>query len=414
MMRKLQGVGILVAGLVLAACGGGGDQAASDAGAKFAAAPMAVVDKAQCEGPAATGHLEGGQCIARFPGLTPPQAAARHENAQKQGARKSSAPKLAAQQPLTTPDKTALFNWASSSSGYPGIFYGSYFDDAIYMPGFGTFNYRYYSSGNYLAVLGSGVYAYGWATGYTIYYVGTLSDFSCYVYSCGGGGGGSGGSLAVGGSVNGAFYTSGAYVDHTVYLYAGTTYTFTMMANTLYDPYLELYNPYGNFVTYDDDSAGNLNARITTTAAYTGYYILRASSYTTGDTGSYTLYATSGTSGGGGGGGGSGGYISWTNSNNGVTVLDANNESFAFEANSRCLYSYNTQSTTTNFCLYSGAAYGSFAGQYVQVMLVASTTGGCIAALADAYGYQIDIYTNNGVQTVTTTNSKYNTTGCTY
>src|SRR4051812_41689237 len=101
MKRMLQGVGVLLAGLVLTACGGGGDQAASDTGARFAAAPMAIVDRAQCEGPTATGHLEGDRCIARFPGLTPPaqpQAAARHDNAQKQGAQKLGAQKQAAQQ----------------------------------------------------------------------------------------------------------------------------------------------------------------------------------------------------------------------------------------------------------------------------------------------------------------------------
>jgi hypothetical protein len=106
--------------------------------------------------------------------------------------------------------------------------------------------------------------------------------------------------------------------------------------------------------------------------------------------------------------------ISWTNSVNGVVVKDANNEDFAFYSDTRCLYSYARQQETTNFCLYSGSAYGNFAGVPVQVMSATSSTGGCLAVLADYYGRQVDIYTNSaGTQIVSVQSSYWQTSGCT-
>jgi hypothetical protein len=109
------------------------------------------------------------------------------------------------------------------------------------------------------------------------------------------------------------------------------------------------------------------------------------------------------------------GFITWTNSANGVDVKDANNEDFAFYSDDRCLYSYATGGETTNFCLYSGASYGNFAGVPVQVMLATSSAGGCIAVLADYYGRQVDIYTSSaGIQTVSPLSTYWQTAGCTY
>lgn len=108
-------------------------------------------------------------------------------------------------------------------------------------------------------------------------------------------------------------------------------------------------------------------------------------------------------------------FINWVNSVNGVTVKDANNESFAFYSDTRCLYSYNTQSETSNFCL-SGANSGSFAGQAVSITrarAVGAIGGGCIAVLSDPNGFQIDIFTSPaGVQIVQRNNTQWDSTGC--
>lgn len=123
---------------------------------------------------------------------------------------------------------------------------------------------------------------------------------------------------------------------------------------------------------------------------------------------------TGGTSGNtGSGGGATRSFVTWTNSQNGVVVKDSQNESFAFYSDTKCLYSYNRQQETSNFCLGSGFS-GNFAGQSVQVILAAATTGGCIAVLADPSGNQVDIFTSpTGVQTVTVHPTQWNSQGCT-
>jgi hypothetical protein len=114
------------------------------------------------------------------------------------------------------------------------------------------------------------------------------------------------------------------------------------------------------------------------------------------------------------GGGGMGGatvtrsFVTWTGSDNGQVVKDANNENFAFYADTGCLYSYATQGETTNFCLNNltdpGNATAQFSGLSVKVVSVAAGGGGCIAQLASADGKLVDIYTNaSGVQTAAET-----------
>jgi hypothetical protein len=55
------------------------------------------------------------------------------------------------------------------------------------------------------------------------------------------------------------------------------------------DSFMELYNPYGELRATDDDSGGNLNARLAGTIATTGYYTIRAHSWNYQSTGGYEL-----------------------------------------------------------------------------------------------------------------------------
>lgn len=63
------------------------------------------------------------------------------------------------------------------------------------------------------------------------------------------------------------------------------------MRSTEIDPYLVLFDPRSNKIAEDDDSAGDSNARISTTLPTTGTYTFYTNSYEVGDAGSFTLNA---------------------------------------------------------------------------------------------------------------------------
>ncbi|MFM7273485.1 MAG: Ig-like domain-containing protein, partial [Gammaproteobacteria bacterium] len=76
----------------------------------------------------------------------------------------------------------------------------------------------------------------------------------------------------------------------------GKTYTIDLAragSGGLADPYLALYAPDGEFVTFDDDTAGDGNSRIRFTALESGTFFLGVFDYGTG-TGAYTLRAAAG------------------------------------------------------------------------------------------------------------------------
>jgi hypothetical protein len=95
------------------------------------------------------------------------------------------------------------------------------------------------------------------------------------------------------------------------------------------------------------------------------------------------------------GGTGSRGFYTWTGSANGEVVLDSTDESFRFYSDNGCIYSNNTRTEYTNFCL-SGGATVYFSGSSYSVTKVRSTTGSCIAGLLTSDGYFADIYTSAG------------------
>ncbi|MFZ2220821.1 MAG: Ig-like domain-containing protein [Rhodoferax sp.] len=74
-------------------------------------------------------------------------------------------------------------------------------------------------------------------------------------------------------------------------LLAGERYVFRAISNGLPDPYLALYGADVGLITFDDDSAGNLNAEIFYTASASGTYYLAAYDAGSG-LGSYELTAS--------------------------------------------------------------------------------------------------------------------------
>jgi len=115
------------------------------------------------------------------------------------------------------------------------------------------------------------------------------------------------------------------------------------------------------------------------------------------DSGSNSGGNNGGNSNGGSNGGGSAdrNFYTWTGSANGQAVLDATNEVFRFYDDNGCIYSDNTRTEYTNFCLGGGASV-SFSGSTYTVTRIRSNTGTCISGLLTADGYFADIYTSAG------------------
>lgn len=145
----------------------------------------------------------------------------------------------------------------------------------------------------------------------------------------------------------------------------------------------------GNVAVFFCSNGGRMD--ITTTATTWDH------SCGTADTGSNGGNNNGGNSNGGsnGGGGVTRNFYTWTGSANGESVLDATNESFRFYDDNGCVYSDNTRTEYTNFCL-SGGASVSFSGDIYNVARIRSTTGSCIVGLLTADGYFADIYTSAG------------------
>lgn len=100
-------------------------------------------------------------------------------------------------------------------------------------------------------------------------------------------------------------------------------------------------------------------------------------------------------------------FITWTGSANGLIVLDATDERFRFYADSKCIFSDNTQKEYNNFCLSGNSSTIYFNGNTYTVAKILSTTRQCIVGLITSDGYFADIYTGpNKVETITTSSSR--------
>ncbi len=103
---------------------------------------------------------------------------------------------------------------------------------------------------------------------------------------------GGGGPVVVPGpvlNVNGNV-PAGGTTSYNVNLQAGVQYTISL--NKLqngYDPYLWLYDPVGQLVAQDDDSGGNLNARIIYTPNVSGTFQIKCGSFNNSSGGTFNL-----------------------------------------------------------------------------------------------------------------------------
>ena len=109
-------------------------------------------------------------------------------------------------------------------------------------------------------------------------------------------------SIAIGQTINGTLTASDCINGDRYYV----AYTFSGTANqqiaisqnsTAFDTYLYLLNSSGTVIAEDDDGGGGTNSRIPATSGFftlpaTGVYTIRASSYTAGATGAYSLTLT--------------------------------------------------------------------------------------------------------------------------
>jgi hypothetical protein len=292
--------------------------------------------------------------------------------------------------------------WAWAASAYPQHFSGGTQDGTIFVDGYGTFSYRHFDSGNYLAVLDDSIHVYGLVTGNTILRVGTLDDFVCSVYP-----GNQGcAQLSVAGVLNGNL-ASALAVDqgeHTIYLFAGLSYAFTA-TSAMFDTYLGLYAPDGAFVRANDNTGSGTDSAVLYTPSSSGLYTLHVSSQS--GSGAYALKAffqSSVTS--------DGSFIVWPGLSGNAVTDATRGDNFSFDVASRCLYSWNRNELMTDLCLDPGSSSGTFAGQAVRVILVTTGTG-CSAALADPFGFAIDIDTTGMTPKVVGTDTIWETVGCT-
>ena len=105
------------------------------------------------------------------------------------------------------------------------------------------------------------------------------------------------GVVALGGVATGNLDFTGDHDWFAASLTAGVQYTFDLLgqsvgAGTLPDPFMQLFDGTGTFITSNDDGGGNLNSRIVYTPSTTGTYFVDAGAFANAYTGTYELIAT--------------------------------------------------------------------------------------------------------------------------
>jgi hypothetical protein len=182
-MRVARLLCLCVVSAFLLSCGGGGSDGGESSGAigeRLLTAPHSYADASLCAAGQPGYAVVEGQCQKLFDGLKPPGAPEQAATNPPQGSASAPKPQAKALVNVTAAD---FYTWAQA--GYPILFGGTYVQDSVYLPGYGTFLYRYYyATRNYLGILNGYVYVYGPVTGWTVYPVGALNDYSCAIYGC--------------------------------------------------------------------------------------------------------------------------------------------------------------------------------------------------------------------------------------
>jgi hypothetical protein len=179
-MRIAQALIALLTSALLASCGGGGTPSSEGISARLLAAPHSYADASLCESSAPGYAIVEGRCQQLFDRLRPPTPVSQAIASAPQNAGSAPKPQMKSLVNVSTND---FYAWAQSA--YYSLFPGTYIEDSAYLPGYGTFLYRYYfATETYLGILNGYVYVYGPVTGWTVYPVGALNDYSCAIYGC--------------------------------------------------------------------------------------------------------------------------------------------------------------------------------------------------------------------------------------
>jgi hypothetical protein len=76
-------------------------------------------------------------------------------------------------------------------------------------------------------------------------------------------------------------------------------------------------------------------------------------------------------------------FLFWTGNSSGDLVVDADNQVFAFYADTGCLYNFQTRRENRSFCL-TGAGDAALYGNYlVRIANIRAVTGACVTALVN-------------------------------
>ncbi|MEC4720072.1 hypothetical protein RY831_12990 [Noviherbaspirillum sp. CPCC 100848] len=76
-------------------------------------------------------------------------------------------------------------------------------------------------------------------------------------------------------------------------------------------------------------------------------------------------------------------FIAWTGNSSGDQVVDANNDTFAFYADTGCLYNFRTDLENAQFCLNTPQGTVRYGALAMRIVNALSTNGACISVLVE-------------------------------